>query len=244
MGFILYFILRKLFVKLDFSQNKLRLEKGLILKRVFVLPFSAAVRISRRKTLLMRIFRAWEVEVYTLGGKVKFYLKNGETLPFLESFPPTVKTAPAEQLFGAFAATRALAGVTFFVAVMRRIGSVFGSEYYDRVISVFFRAADSIGKLLQFLHIAVPRITAAAAIFAVSAWTLAFLMKFASLARFRVGRRRDIVYVSSGFITLYEHTLVRNSAAAVSCFSLVSVIFDRAPLYLRGVMIHPAVSKA
>lgn len=244
MGFILYFILRKLFVKLEFSQTELRLEKGLILKRVFVLPYSSAVRISRRKTLLMRIFRAWEVEVSTLRGNVKFYLKNGENLPFLESSPPTIKTSPAEQLFGAFAATRALAGVTFFVAVMRKIGSVFGSEYYNRVISVFFRAADSLEKPLRFLHIAVPRITAAAAIFAVLAWTLAFLMKFASLARFRVGRRRDVVYVSSGFITLYEHALVRNSAAAVSCFSLVSVIFDRAPLYLRGVMIHPAVSKA
>lgn len=244
MSFLIYYILRKIFVKLEFSENTIALQKGFFIKRIFVVPINSVVKISVERTPLLRIFRAKEVKISTLRGGIKFYLQKDEQLPFLPTRQaPMLKTCFWEQAFGAFIATRALAGVVIFAALLRRIGSVFGSGYYNKIFSALFSAAENLTRLLSFLHIAVPRIAAAIAVFALSCWILSFVRKLLTLARFRVGRRGEYLTVAGGLITLYEHTLVLNSAAAVSVSSVASLIADRAPIYVRGVMIHPAVHR-
>ena len=74
MSFLFYYILRRFFVRLEFTNNEIRLEKGILIKRAAVIPFSAITEIAVKRTLLLRLFRAKGAEIRTLGGKIKFYL--------------------------------------------------------------------------------------------------------------------------------------------------------------------------
>lgn len=244
MSFLMYFIFRKFFVKQEFSEKQIVVRKGMFLRRTAVMPLKSVVKISVKRNAVMRIFRAKRVTVYSLSGKIFFYLKNEEALPFLpKTAPAALKPRFSELIFGAFIDTRALGAIALFAAVLHKIGKIFGGDYFNEIISAFFAAAEDVAEALSVLHIAVPRIAAAGAVFALSAWAFAYLVKLARLSRFRVGRRGELLTVKSGLITLYENTLVLNSAAAISCETLSALAAKRAPVYLRGVMIYPAASR-
>ncbi len=245
MSFVLYYILRGLFVKLDISDKEISLEKGLLFKRHSVLPLTSVVRVTLRRTLLMRIFQAKEIKVFTLGGSIKFYLPKDEPLRFLPE-KRAVISSPSfrEVMFGAFIDTRALGGVFVFAAVLRRIAAVFGSEYLEKILSVLSQTADELEKALGFFRVAVPRIAVIAVVFALGAWLFAYAIKLTRLSRFRVSRNGDMLFAESGVVTLYEHALVLNSAAVIRCDTLTTILFRRAPLYLRGVMIAPCAKRA
>lgn len=244
MNFLLYYILRKLFVRLEFTENEIILEKGIILRRKSVLPLKSVVRVSVERSLLMRIFAAKKIIVFTVRSNITFYLRKSECLPFL----PEIRSVPikprfSKLLFGAFADTRALGGIALFAAFLRRISSIFGSEYFDGIITAISDTAETLTNAFSALHIAVPKIAAVLAVFVLAAWSLAFARKLLRLANLRAARHGDLLRVQSGVITLYEHTLVLNSAA-VSVSPLSAMLLKRAPLYLRGVMIYPAVPSA
>lgn len=240
MSFLFFFILRKIFVRLEISDKEINLEKGLIFKRSAVMPVSAAVRITVKKTLVLRIFKAMEISVYSLCGKIKFYLPQNERPPFLAEYrAEEIKPRFRDIAFGAFIDTRALGGLFVFAAVLRRISAIFGSEYFDRVIDIIQKTAAGLESSLKFLQIAVPKAAVVLAVFALSAWCFAFVRKLLRLMRFRVAKSNGTVFVCSGIVTLYEHMLVSNSAAAVYCDTLTTLLLRRAPLYLRKVMICP-----
>ncbi|MCM1166450.1 MAG: PH domain-containing protein [Lachnospiraceae bacterium] len=244
MNFILYYILRKLFIRLSFTESEIILEKGIILRRKTVLPLKSVVRVSSERPLLMRIFGAKKMLVFAVRGRITFYLKKTEELPFLpEIRSASVKPRFPEVLFGAFADTRALGGVTLLAAFLRKLGSLFGGEYFNKVTSAISDTAETLSNALSALHIAVPRITAVLAVLIPAAWSLAFARKLLRLANLRAARHGDLLRVQSGVITLYEHTLVLNSSAA-TISPLSTVLAKRAPVYVRGVMIYPAAPKA
>lgn len=241
MNFLLYYILRRLFVRLKFTENEIILEKGIILRRKSALPLKSIVRVTTERPLLLRIFAAKRITVYAVRGKITFYLRKNEPLPFL----PEVRSVPLKPrfsavMFGAFTDTRALGGLALLAAFLRRISSIFGSEYFDGIISAISETADTLTNALSVLHIAVPRIAAVLAVFVLAAWSLAFARKLLRLANLRAARQGKLLRVQSGVITLYEHTLVLNSAAAVMVSPLSAVLAKRAPIYLRGVMIFPS----
>lgn len=241
MNFFMYYILRKLFVCLEFTENEIILERGIILRRKSVLPLKSIVRVTSERPLLLRIFSAKKITVYAVRGKITFYLHKNEPLPFL----PEMRSAPLKPrfsavMFGAFADTRALGGLALLAAFLRRISSIFGSEYFDGVISAISDTAETLTNALSVLHIAVPRIAAVLAVFVLAAWSLAFARKLLHLANLRAARHGDLLRVQSGVITLYEHTLVLNSVAAVTISPLSAALAKRAPIYLRGVMIFPS----
>lgn len=246
MNFLLYYILRRFFVKLELTEKEIRLEKGLLIKRLCSVKFSDVLRFSSRRTLLMRVFRAREITLYTLGGSVRFFLKKDE--PLFENHCPNsfkphfLKPRFREIAFGAFIDTRALGGIFLFAAVLRKLSIIFGGVYLDRVIDALNGATRELERLLRFLKIAVPRAAVTLAVFALGAWIFAYLRKLIRLSRFRVSISSDRVYVQSGLITLYEHKLVRNTAELRD--SLVSLAARRAPLYLSGVMIMPCVKSS
>lgn len=245
MNLLLYYFLRKLFVRLDFTEKYLHLKKGVILRRFSVIPLSSIVRVTSERSLIMRIFGAKKITVFTVRGKVTFYLRKSEKLPFLPEIRSVlVKPRFSEVMFGAFADTRALGGIALLAAFLHRLSSLFGGEYFDRVMSAISDTAETLSNVLSVLHIAVPRIAALLAVFVLAAWSLAFARKLLRLAKLRAARHGDLLRVQSGVITLYDHTLVLNSAAALSVSPLSAMLVKRAPLYLRGVMIYPAVSKA
>lgn len=241
MSFLMYYILRKLFVRLEFTENEIILEKGIILRRKSVLPLKSIVRVSAERSLIMRIFGAKKIIVFAVRGKITFYLRKTEPLPFL----PEIRSVPLKPrfsavMFGAFTDTRALGGIALLAAFLRRISSIFGGEYFNNIIIAISDTAETLTDALSILHIAVPKIAAVLAVFVLAAWSLAFVRKLLRLANLRAARHGDLLHVQSGVITLYEHTLVLNSAAAVSVSPLTAVLAKRAPIYLRGVMIFPS----
>ncbi len=235
-------------MRLRFSEKEVSLEKGLFLKRFSVMPLCAVVRTTTRQTLTMRLFRAKEVSMFTLGGKIKFYLPRDERLPFLSEYKQAaLKPRLGELMFGAFIDTRALGGIFVFTAVLRKFTAIFGSEYFNRLISVLTKTSEELEKALGFFSVTVPRVAVTLAVFVVGSWVFAYVRKLLRLSRFRVFRKGDMLFVKSGVITLYEHALVPNStggfygAAAVRCETFTSILTNRAPLYLRGVMVLPCV---
>lgn len=244
MNFLFYFLLRKYFVRLSLSSKQISLEKGLLLKRRSIMPLSCIVRITARRTLLMRIFGAKEINVFSLNGALRFYLKSGDRLPFLpKPSKPPIKPRFRDVAFGAFIDTRALGGVFVFTAVLRRISLVLGGEYVRELISVFTKTAAELEKALGFFKVAVPRAAVTLGVFALGAWVFAYIRKLLRLSAFRVSKADGLLFVSSGVLTLYEHALVPNSAAAVYCDTITCLAARRAPLYLRGVMLLPCVKR-
>lgn len=241
----MYYILRRFFVELNITETEIRLVKGILIKRAAVLPISSVVRVTVRRTLVMRLLRAKRVIVFTLGGKVEFYLSKNEPLSLVpESRAALIKPRFYELAFGAFIDTRALAGLFVFAAALRRVSALFGGEYFDRVITALTKTANDLERALRFFQITIPKIAVTIGVFALGSWVFAFIRKLLRLSRFRVfsepnGER---VIVTSGIFTLYEHALVPNSAA-VRSETLISLLTRRAPLYLRGVMICPCVKR-
>lgn len=244
MSFLFFYVLRKIFVRLEISNKEIRLEKGLLLKRSAVMPICAAVKITVKRSLFLRIFGAMEISVFSLCGKIRFFLPKNERPPFLtECRAEEIKPRFRDIAFGAFIDTRALGGLFVFATVLRRISAIFGSEYSQRVIDMIRKTAADLEKALEFLQIAVPKAAVVLAVFALGAWSFAFVRKLTRLMRFRVAKYNDVVFVKSGIVTLYEHMLVPNYAAAVYCDTITTLLSRRAPLYLRGVMIHPCVKR-
>ncbi|MDE7362992.1 MAG: PH domain-containing protein [Oscillospiraceae bacterium] len=241
MNFLLYYLLRRFFVQLSFTDNALLLEKGLILRRKSVLPLGNIVRVSTERSLVHRILAAKKVTIYAVRGKLTFYLRGSETLPFLpEIRSPSIRPRFSELLSGAFFDTRALGGIALLAAFLRRLSSLFGGEYFDRVMSAISDTAETLTNTLSALHIAVPKIAAVLAVFILAAWALAFARKLLRLSRFRAARHGGLLRVQSGVITLYDDLLVLNSASPVTVSPLSAILAKRAPIYLRGVMIFPS----
>lgn len=242
MKLLVYYILRRFFVRLEFTSGEIRLEKGILIKRFSAIPISEITEITVKRALTERIFRAKEVIVETIGGKISFYLHKDERIPFLPEFhAPQIKPRAGEILLGAFIDTRALGGIFVFIAILRKIGAVFG----DKIMTAISTAAENVSRILEILHIAVPKIAALLAVFALSSWIAAFLRKAMRLWRFSVSRQENLLSVKSGIVTLYERTLVLNSRGifAVSPDTVTSVLIKRAPLYLRSTMIFPCVKR-
>lgn len=243
MNFVLYFLLRRFFVRLRFSDTDIFLEKGLLLRRKTVIPLSAVTKIRRKQTLLLRVFRAAEVTVYTLSGKSVFYLRRTERLPFLpENRGIPLHPERKAVLLGVVSDTRAITGTVFFSIMLWRIGSTFGDEYNQKIISAIVGTAEELSHTLEQHRIAVPHIAAVGFVFVLAAWLFALLRRFVMLGSFTAARRGGFLTVRHGLITLYEQVLVLNNLnAAVFVDSAVTLAAGAAPLYGRDVMLFPPV---
>ncbi len=244
MNIVLFYILRKFFVNLTFTADKIILEKKIIVKKNAVLYRKDIIRTQVRKTFFMRIIAAKEVTLFTRGGKMRFFLSENEDADFLPKHGkiPLRPTFP-ETLFGAFIDTRALTGVLFFALTLRKIGVIFGGNYLDKVIRVLFTTAESVSEALPIIHIVVPKTAIFIGIFALSAWTFAFMRKLFALFGFETSVLKNSIYVKSGFITLYENQLALNSAETVVRTTAFSLITKRSPLYYNSVMIYPCANE-
>lgn len=248
MNFLLYYILRRFFLKLEYTDEKLILTKGVFLKRTSLLPLSAVVKIVVKQPPILRIFRAKEVGIFTHNGKVEFFLSKNEQPPFIPTLLPVmpkngIRPRFREIIFGALIDTRALAGIAFFAAALQRIGSIVGSSYFDKIISALFTTAEKLSETLMLLHVAVPKIAAFAAVFAACSWLFAFCVKLVRLSGFRLSRRGKTVYVKSGAVTLYETFLVQNTAAVITRKTVLCMLFRCSPVYYCNTVVYPAASE-
>lgn len=244
MEFILYFIFRRFFVDLKMDNGGIHLEKGPFFRRIYDVPISAVTVFEVKRTLLLRILGGKKVTLSTLSGKVSFYLRKKEPIPFFSAENKKAKLRPnfLSVLLGAFTETRALSGAILFSVTLARIGSVFGSGYYDSIISVIDRTAVNISVLLDAFHIAVPRVTATVAVFVSAAWLFAFVRNILRLSRFTVSRDSNIV-ICHGLITLYEQVVVPNNLnAAVIRDTAATMLFNAAPVYCHGNILLPPLS--
>lgn len=245
MNIILYYLLRRFFVRLRFERGLIILEKGLVIRRRAVVPMNCVTRVEIRRGLLLRILRGKKITVGTHSGKIEFYLRKNEELPFLpKNRGHVIRPEHSSVFFGAFTDTRALSGVILFSLTIYRIGKIFGGSYADRIISAISDTAAELAHTLELIHIAVPRAAALGAVFLLTAWGFAFLIKLMGMADFRVSSRRGFVTVRRGIITLYEYVVVLNNLdAVISCNTVSSLAAKKAPLYARGTMIFPPVGK-
>jgi len=237
-------------VRISYESQKITITKGIFLVRTAVVPLKSIVRITVRRSLLLRVFRAKEIELYCNLGSAKFFLGRDEPFPLAGEFPepPSFKSATfAEETLGAFSDTHALGGIFLLSAALARVSRLLGSEYSERLSALLGKllsdAAGNIGDMLSKLNIYVPRAVAIAAVFALAAWCFAFVRKLLNLARFRVCVSEERTLVMSGLLTLYEHTLFPNYSAAVREEGIISLIAGRAPVRMRGVIVFPAARR-
>ena len=246
MEFILYFILRRFFVSFYADKNSITLRKGLILRRVYHIPLGIVICAETKRSPLLRLLKGKKVTLCTLSGQVSFYLKNNERFEIRTS-PATYKTIRPKFgtiLLSSFSRTKALGGTAVFAATISRIGSVFGSEYYNKIINTISQTAGSLREMLESLRIAVPQIAAIAAVFVGAAWAFAFLRNVSRFCRFRIALGRGYACVRHGFVTLYEEVFVPNHLSAMIVRETPStLLFKAAPLYLYNRMMLPALSK-
>lgn len=245
MDFILYFILRRIFVRTELSPDRIIVTKGLIFRRQCEIPLSSVTKIEIRRRLILRLMRGKRVEISTLCGGTFFYLRTWEHLPFLPDYDGAeIKAGALQCIAGAFVDTKALSGVITFGLFLNRIGGVFGDESFSRIMSAITGAAEGITRLLSALHIGVPRITAFAAVFVGAAWLFVFLNKALGMLRFRLSCESGYITIRRGVFTLYECRLVRhNLTACLRCDTLTTLLLKSAPLYCHDVMLFPPVSR-
>lgn len=245
MKIILFYILRKFFVKLEIKGNSISLEKRLFICKTVLINRRDIVRAQTRRTLVLRFLRAKEVTLFTQNGKIEFYLSENETHDFLPKRGKIcLKPRFPERLFGAFIDTRALAGIAVFAVTLRKIAKIFGGSYFDGIIRAIFTTAESLAKALEIAHIVLPGTAVFLAVFALVAWIFAFLRKILTLSRFELCPENGSIYVKSGLITIYENQLVLNTAAVVSRTTLFSLITKRSPMYCRDVMVFPCANES
>lgn len=244
MNFILYYILRRFFVSLSFENNTVHLEKGLILRRVNDIPCDRAVMCEIRRSPLLRILGGKHVTIVTNSGKISFYLKRGERLPFLPERGGTViRPSRFRIIYGAFEDTRAFGGTFTFAAAISRIGSIFGEEYSGRITAALELAADSISETLSAVNIAVPRIATVIAVFLMAAWLFVFVKKCLMLSHFSLSAKDGFVTASHGIITIYERTLVLNNInAVISRRAVTGTLSHTAAIYCMGRMFFPPIN--
>ncbi len=241
----MYFLLRRIFVRLELDPRRICVSRGLILRRRSEIPLEAVTKIEIRRTVLLRILHGKRVEISTLSGGVWFYMRSWEHLPFLPDYDgASVRSKPLQAVAGAFVDTRALSGVISFWLLLNRTGNVFGDESFGRIMSILLGAADEVSRLMGALHIAVPRVTAFAGVFIAAAWLLRFLHKALGMLRTRISCEGGYITVRRGVFTLYECRIVRNNlTSVVRCDTLTTLLLRAAPLYAHGVMIFPPVSR-
>lgn len=240
----MYFILRRIFLRIDLTCDSISVSKGLLLRRHFCIPFSAVTKVEIRRTPVLRLLRGKRVEISTLSGGVVFYMRAREHIPFLPGYDGAcIRAKPLQSLTGAFVDTRALSGVITFGLFLNRIGNVFGGDSFDRVMNALSGAAEEVTKFLAMLHIGVPRVTAFAAVFVGAAWLFVFLGKALGMLRFRLSCESGFITIRRGVFTLYECRLVRNNLTGVlRCDTLATLLAKSAPLYAHDVMLFPPVT--
>ncbi len=228
------------------SCDRIQLRKGLILRHYYDIPLSAVTCISVKKAPLLRMLRGRKITLRTLSGKVSFYLRDHERFePFLPANVKAVLRPKAgAQMMAALCSTRMLGGTVVFATSISRIGSVFGSGYYDGIITAIEQTAGGLSDILESLRITVPRVTAVLAVFAAAAWVFAFIRNLLRFSRFRLRLGRGCAVIAHGFITLYEQYVVSdNLGAVVARENATALLFGAAPLYCHGVMLAPPLKK-
>lgn len=251
MRFILFFLLRRFFVKVEYNSREIVVTKGIFFIRTATVPLSSIVRITVRRSLFLRLFRAKEVNVYCNLGVVSFFLPRDEEFAPFGAFPDySVRWKSAalrEEALGAFCDTHALGGVFLFAAALIRSGKLLGNEYSERAVSLlenlFSETVENVSGILKSVQIFIPRAAVIIAVIAVAGWAFAFIKKLFALMRFRASYDGERVFVRSGVFTLYEHTLFPNSSEAVYEQSVISLLLNRALARVRGVIVFPSVKR-
>lgn len=242
----MYFVFRRFFVSLKATSDSIQLRKGLIIRCYYDIPISAVISVSVKRSLLLRFLRGRKITLRTLSGKVSLYLRDHERFELFpaRSFKATLRPKRGPIVLAALCSTRMLGGTVVFGTAITRIGSVFGSGYYDGIIAAIEQTAGGLNEFLDSLRITVPRVTTFLAVFAAAAWVFAFIRNLLRFSRFRLSLGRGYAVITHGFVTLYEQQVVSDYlGAAVIRENAAALILGAAPVYCHGVMLSPPLKK-
>ena len=243
MDILLYFLLRRWFCEVRVEANLLYLRKGVFLRRESFIEPSCVLCADIEATPVMRLIGARRVTLATLSGRYEFFLARRETPAFSGGY--LLRPSALSVLYGAFIDTRALGGVVMFAYALRRVGRFFGSEYISGVMAAISDTAVELSRLLACLHVAVPRFTAAAAVFTAFAWVSAFTVKLIRLSRFCVRTCGGRVIITHGVVSLYERVIPLDAPCVFSsCDTVTTLLFGAAPVYFAGEMAFPPIRRS
>lgn len=243
MDILLYFLLRRWFCEVRVEADLLYLRKGIFLRRESFIEPSCVLCADIEATPVMRLIGARRVTLTTLSGRYEFFLARREAPAFSGGY--VLRPRALSVLYGAFIDTRALGGVVTFAYALRRVGRFFGSEYINGVLAAISDTAGELSRVLAFLHVAVPRFTAAAAVFTAFAWVIAFAVRIVRLSRFRVRKCGGRVIIAHGVISLYERVIPLNAPCVFSsCDTVTTLLFGASPVYFAGGMAFPPIKRS
>lgn len=243
MDILLYFLLRRWFCEVRLEAGLLYLRKGVFLRRESFIEPSCVLCADIEATPVMRLIGARRVTLTTLSGQYAFFLTRREAPVF--SGGRALRPSALSVLYGAFIDTRALGGVVTFAYALRRVGRFFGSEYISGVMAAISDTAVDLSRVLTFLHVAVPRFTAAAAVFTAFAWVSAFTVKLVRLSRFCVRAGGGRVIITHGVVSLYERVIPLDAPCVFSsCDTVTTLLFGAAPVYFAGEMAFPPIRRS
>lgn len=196
------------------------------------------VRVSSRQSLLLRLLRAKEVELFCVCGSVKFFLKADETLPVFSGKcgirPETAKFS--DNAFGALCETHALIGVAAFSLVIFRASRLFNGEYSEKILKAISKTSQSVFEWLLKLDIDISKALVTAAVFIAASWCFAYVRNLLKFMRFSSEKMSGFVVIKHGVLTLYEHRITLNSIA-VREDNPLTLITGSSPIKMRGVII-------
>lgn len=258
MDFLLYIILRHLYCSVCFKNGAVFIEKGIFLRQISRVEEKSIVCAEVISAPLSRLFRVKMIRLKTPSGEFSFFLpKKNELLTNLKVAPSqsrllSIRPSALSIIYGAFIDARALGGVLTFSYALNRIGRFFGQEYPESVLSFINSTANELSKALEYLHVAVPRFTAAAAVFTAAAWLAAFTARLVKFARFRLYVGNNAICTMHGLVTLYERFIPKSSSFSPNAFmpcvftlcdTATTLLASAAPVYLENEMLFPPIKR-
>lgn len=258
MDFLLYIILRRLYCSVCYKDGAVFVERGLFLRRISRIDEKSIICAEVVSAPLSRLFRVKTVHLKTPSGEFTFYLPKKDEMPTdLKALFPRGNAMPIRPsalsiIYGAFIDARALGGMLTFSYALNRIGRFFGQEYSESVLSFISSTASELSKALEYLHVAVPRFTAATAVFTAAAWAAAFAARLVKFSRFRLYISSSGVCATYGLITLYERFIPKSSGCSSNasapcvftlCDTATTLLTSAAPVYLEDEMLFPPIKR-
>lgn len=241
MKFIIFYLLRKWFMKISCTPKSISVKKGIGVSVLTSIRLCDIVRVTTRQPPLLRLYHAKEIEIFCVYGSVKFYMKADETLPIFSGkhsvHPETADLR--EQAFLALCETHALVGVAAFSLVIARISRLFNGEYSERILKAISKVSQSVYEKLLVLNIDIPKALVTLAVFAVLSWCFAYVRNLLKYMRFSSEKTSDFVVVKHGVLTLYEHRITLDSIA-IREDNPLTLMMDKSFVKMRGVTVCSA----
>lgn len=213
---ILFFaVIRWRFTWYAAGETGISVERGILIKQHFFIPFQRVSALTVVADFLYRPFHATKLRADTDAGffrksDLQITLPRDEAFHILnvrESFHSTgtlVKVYQPKWLYIAvlsFLTSNSLTGVIFLSTFISQLGSLLGKEIEDYI----YGTLTEIARVLAF---GIPPVAAVIAYIIIGGWGIAFIRNLLNNRGFTVTRKESTLYISTGLLTQKRHSIL------------------------------------